>query len=79
LAGHELHVRILEADFFAFRGSDEWLDLWASFPSLDKPAAFRRSAKLFRAILPTQLQVVFDTEVAKVVATCSGAKILKKT
>jgi hypothetical protein len=59
---------MLEADFFAFRGAEEWLDLWSSFPSVAEPAVFKRAAKLFRTILPTELQSVFDGEFAKITA-----------
>jgi hypothetical protein len=65
LAGHALHVRMLGGDFFAFRGTEEWLDLWSSFPSVTEPAVFKRAAKFFRMILPVELQSVFDCELGK--------------
>ena len=76
LAGHALHVRMLGGDFFAFRDTEEWLDLWSSFPSVVHPAVFRRAAKIFRTILPTDLQSVFDCELGKVTANYTVAKRL---
>jgi hypothetical protein len=76
LAGHALHVRMLGGDFFAFRETEEWLDLWSSFPSVSQPAVFKRAVKLFRTILPAELQSVFDCELGKVTANYTVAKRL---
>jgi len=76
LAGHELHVRMLETDFFAFRGTEEWLDLWSTFPSVAEPAVFNRSVKIFRTILPTELQSVFDSELGRITENYAVARRL---
>jgi hypothetical protein len=67
-AVHNLHVLILTQAFVGVRGSEEWLNVFCSFPKLDGAKAFFREVIALRAILPADGCSDLDTEVGKVKA-----------
>ena len=76
-AVHDLHVLILNQAFAGARKSEEWLNVFCSFPRLDGEKTFLREVTALRAIVPADAGITLDSEVAKVKAAYSLAgKIL---
>lgn len=77
-AVHGLHVQLLNPEFKEARKTEEWLDVFTTFPSLKREGSFLRSIGALRAVLPTEAQSVLDAETEKVKAAFAVAYDLLK-
>ncbi len=72
-AVHGLHVHLLNPEYKEARKSEEWMEVFATFPGLKGEAAFLRRVNALRALLPTGERSVLDAETAKVKAAYAVA------
>jgi len=77
-AVHGMHVQILNPEFKEARKTEEWMDVFASFPGLKGETAFLRSVSALRSLLQTEAQSVLDAETEKVRAAYAVANELVK-
>jgi len=78
LAVHEFHAQLLAPVFASSPKSEQWYNLFFTFPGLQGEKAFLRDVDAFRKTVPPDAQSSLDSEITKVKAAYSVARKLKK-